>query len=112
MRRTQAAESFARDATVDWTTYDTPQQAAHLIQTSLIEAILAQGPARGLPPVERGTLRGFLEQRSRSELETPVPAERGGAGSGGVILVPGKDLPPGGVLVGDQEEKQDEPGSA
>jgi len=111
VRRTQAAESFARDAGVDWIAYDTPQQAAHLIQTSLVEAILAQGPARGLPPVERDTLRGFLEQRSRSELETLVPAERGVAGGGGVILVPGKDLPPGGVLVGDQEEKQDEPSS-
>jgi hypothetical protein len=106
VRRTQAAEAFARDSAVAWAEYDTPQQVARLVQMALVEAILSHGPARGLLPVEREALRNFLEQLRRGELETPSSTE-GGAGAGGVILVPGKDLPAGGVLVGEHEESQD-----
>lgn len=62
--------------------------------------ILTLGPARGLLPVEQEALRGFLEQLRRGEVETPAPQGEGGAGGGGLILVPGKDLPAGGVPVG------------
>lgn len=102
--RTQAAEAFVRDTMVNWAEYDEPQQTAHLVQMALIETILSQGPARGLPPVEREALRVFSEQLQCGELETPRLEEEGGAGGGGVILVPGKDLPSGGVLIGDQKE--------
>ena len=112
VRRTQAAEAFARDRAIDWIEYDVPQGVARLAQVALVETVLAQGRARGLPPVERDTLRGFLEQLRRGELETPPLEETGGAGGGGVILVPGKDLPPGGVLVGDEMESQDESNGA
>ena len=112
VRRTQAAEVFAREAAVEWIAYDVPQEVARLVQIALVETVLAQGPARGLPPVERDTLRGFLEGLRRGELETPAVEETGGAGGGGLILVPGKDLPPGGVLVGDEAEPGDESNGA
>jgi hypothetical protein len=104
VRRTQAAEAFVREAAVDWTAYDAPHQVARLVQMSLVEAILAHGPVRGLPPVERDALRGFLGRLRRGEQEMSTLEEEGGAGGGGVILVPGKDLPPGGVLVDDRRE--------
>jgi len=112
VRRTQAAEAFAREAAVDWIEYDVPREVARLAQVALVETVLAQGPARRLPPVERDTLRGFLEGLRRGKVETPPLEETGGAGGGGVILVPGKDLPPGGVLVGDEAESQDESNEA
>ena len=104
VRRTQAAEAFAREAAVEWMAYDVPGQVARLAQIALVEMVLAQG----LPPVERDTLRGFLEGLRRGEVEAPPVEETGGAGGGGVILVPGKDLPAGGVLVGDEGEPEDE----
>jgi hypothetical protein len=106
--RTQAAEAFVRDARVSWTEYDEPQQTARLVQMALVETLLSQGPARGLPHAEREALHVFSEQLQRGELETTHLEEKGGAGGGGVILVPGRDLPPGGVLVGDQEETKQE----
>jgi hypothetical protein len=108
VRRTQAAEAFARDTAVDWIEYDVSQEVARLVQVALVETVLAQGLARGLLPVERDTLRGFLEGLRRGEVETPPSEEAGGAGGGGLILVPGKDLPPGGVLVPDEAEPGDE----
>jgi hypothetical protein len=108
VRRTQAAAAFARDTVVDWIEYDVPREVARLAQVALVETVLAQGPARRLPPVERDTLRGFLEELRRGKVETPPLGETGGAGGGGVILVPGKDLPRGGVLVPDEAEPQDE----
>jgi hypothetical protein len=91
-----------------WIEYDVPREVARLAQIALVETVLAQGPARRLPPVERDTLRGFLEELRRGKVETPPLGETGGAGGGGVILVPGKDLPRGGVLVPDEAEPQDE----
>lgn len=100
---TPAAEAFARAAGVDWIEYSEPWGMARMVQISLVEAIVTHGPARGLPSVERDTLRGFLDQLRRGELEALPSVEEGGAGGGGVILVPGKDLPPGGVLLSDRE---------
>jgi hypothetical protein len=112
VRRTQAAEAFARDTAVDWIEYDVPREVARLAQVALVETVLAQGPARELLPVERDTLRGFLEGLRRGKVETSFLEETGGAGGGGVILVPGKDLPPGGVLVPDEAEPGDESNEA
>jgi hypothetical protein len=104
VRCTQAAEAFARGAALGWVECSTARQLARRIQMALVEAIAAQGPARGLPLVEQEALQGFLERLRRGETEVPPGAKDGGAGGGGVILAPGKDLPPGGVLVGDEEE--------
>ena len=108
VHRTQAAQAFVRGAGVDWTTYETASQVARQVQIPFVEEILAQGPLRGLPPLEQGALRGFLERLRGGELATPSPEQTGGAGGGGVILVPGKDLPPGGVLLGGEEEGRNE----
>jgi hypothetical protein len=110
--RTQAAQAFARDAAVEWVTCDATQQLAQRVQTTLVEEILVQGPVRGLLPVELEALRGFLERLRRGELEAPALEKEGGAGGGGVILVPGKDLPSEGVLVGGEGKDRDEPGAA
>ncbi|UCC63315.1 MAG: hypothetical protein JSV36_21705 [Anaerolineae bacterium] len=111
VRRTQAAEAFARDAALGWVECSTARQLARTIQMALAEEIAAQGPARGLPLVEQEALQGFVERLRRGETEVPSGAKDGGAGGGGVILVPGKDLPPGGVLMGEEEEG-DEPTAA
>jgi hypothetical protein len=108
VRRTQAAEAFARHTALDWIGYDAPQKVARLVQVALVEMILSHGPARGLPPVERDMLRGYLERLCHDERGMPPLEEEGGAGGGGVILVPGKDLP----LVGDQGESRDGPSEA
>ena len=108
VHRTQAAQAFVRGAGVDWTTYETASQVARKVQIPFGEENRAQGPLRGLPPLEQGALRGFLERLRGGELATPSPEQTGGAGGGGVILVPGKDLPPGGVLLGGEEEGRNE----
>lgn len=110
--RTQAAEAFARDVAIEWVACDAIQQLAHKVQAALVEEILAQGPIRGLLPVELEALRGFLERLRRGESGAPVLEKEGGAGGGGVILVPGKDLPSGGVLVGRKGKDRDEPAAA
>jgi hypothetical protein len=102
--RTQAAEAFARDAGVDWVEYEAVSQVACEIQIALVREILARGPVGELWPLEHETLRGFLEKLRAGEMEMLSPEQEGGAGGGGVILVPGKDLPPGGVLVDSEKE--------
>jgi hypothetical protein len=110
--RTQAAEAFVRDAAIEWVTCGATQQLTQRVQTALVEEILAQGPARGLLPVELEALRGFLERLRRGVSEVPALEKEGGAGGGGVILVPGKDLPPEGILVGGEGKDRDEPAAA
>ena len=110
--RTQAAEAFARDAAVEWVACDAIKQLVQKVQAALVEEILAQGPIRGMLPVELEALRGFLERLRRGESGVPALEKEGGAGGGGVILVPGKDLPSGGVLVGRKGKDRDEPAAA
>lgn len=101
---TPAAQAFIRFAErngVRWTPFGDPQELGVLVQEALARRILDRAEAYGLSPVEWETLSGFLEKQRQEEGRVSEEAvqEPGGAGGGGVILAPGRDLPPGGVLV-------------
>jgi len=80
-----------------------PQELGVLVQETLAQRILDCAEAYGLSPVEWETLSAFLEKQCQQEEGGRIPEETvqepRGAGGGGVILAPGRDLPPGGVLV-------------
>ena len=107
---TPAARAFARFAErsgVRWTPFSDPQELGVLVQRALARWVLDRAEAYGLSPVEWETLSAFLEKQRLEEGQ--VPGEAGqkpqGAGGGGVILAPGRDLPPGGVLVEERESR-------
>jgi hypothetical protein len=105
---TPAAQAFARFAEmrrVRWTPFGDPQELGILVQETLARRILDRAEAYGLSPVEWETLSALLENQRPEEgqvLEEAVQEPRG-AGGGGVILAPGRDLPSGGVLMEETE---------
>jgi hypothetical protein len=99
--RTPAARIFIRDAQVSWTPFSNGQQLETLIQKALAQRILERAESYAISPVEWETLSALVEQSSPKETAEQEPIEAGGAGGGGVIIAPGRDLPPGGVLVGE-----------
>ena len=64
-----------------------------------------QAESYAISPVDWETLSALVEQPSRKEMGKTEPDEASGAGGGGVIIAPGRDLPPGGVLVGKPAKK-------
>jgi hypothetical protein len=95
---TPAAQAFARFAErsgVRWTPFGDSQELGVLVQETLARRILDRAEA----------LSGFLEKPRQKEGQVSEEAvqEPWGAGGGGVILAPGRDLPPGGVLVEETE---------
>jgi hypothetical protein len=106
---TPAAQAFARFAGrsgVRWMPFGDPQELGVLVQETLARRILDRAEAYGLSPVEWEALSALLEKQRQGE-EGRVPKEAvqdpHGAGGGGVVLAPGRDLPPGGVLVEETE---------
>lgn len=91
-----------------WTPFGDPQELGVLVQETLARWILDRGETYGLSPVEWETLSAFREKQRQEEvgrgLEEMVQEPRG-AGGGGVILAPGRDLPPSGVLVEETESR-------
>ncbi len=102
--RTPAARVFIRDAQVSWTPFHSGQELETLIQKALARRILEGADSYAISPVEWETLSALVEQPSREEM-AEEPEEAGGAGGGGVIIAPGRDLPPGGVLVGESTRR-------
>lgn len=103
VNRTPAAQAFISAARVAWTSFRSPQELGILLQRVLAQQILRRAEAFGLSIVERETLAAFMEKLERGEAAEEaaqiLETETGGAGEGGVIIAPGRDLPPGGVLV-------------
>jgi hypothetical protein len=101
----QAFVRFAKRSGVRWTPFGGPQELGVLVQEALGQRILNRAEAYGLSPVEWETLSAFLEKQRQEEGRVPKEAvqEPQGAGGGGVILAPGRDLPPGGVLIEETE---------
>jgi len=98
--RTPAARAFIRGAGVNWTPFRSGQDLEILIQKALAQRILEQAERYAISPVEWETLSALVEQPGDKKIAEVTPAEARGAGGGGVIIAPGRDLPPGGVLVG------------
>lgn len=100
---TPAARVFIREAPVSWTHFQSKEELEILFQKALAQQILERAQAYALSPVEWETLSAFVQEgpvteESRGEAEE-VGGEVGGAGGGGVILSPERDLPSEGVLV-------------
>ncbi|MBL7183221.1 MAG: hypothetical protein ISS50_02095 [Anaerolineae bacterium] len=103
--RTPAARVFIRDAQIIWTSFHSGQELETLIQKALAQRILEGAASYAISPVEWETLSALVEQPSPKETAELELVEAGGAGGGGVIIAPGRDLPPGGVLVGESTKK-------
>jgi hypothetical protein len=104
--RTPAARVFIRDAQVNWMPFRSGQELETLIQKALAQRILERAESYSISPVEWKTLSALVEQPSYKEMVEQEPGEASGAGSGGVIIAPGHDLPPGGVLVGEPAKNE------
>ena len=103
--RTPAARVFVRDAQVSWMSFHSGQELETLIQKVLAQRILERAESYAISPVEWETLSALVEQPSY-EMAEQEPGEASGAAGGGVIIAPGHDLPPGGVLVGEPAKKE------
>lgn len=106
--RTPAAQAFLRTFDLEWTQFETAEDLGRLIQESLAQRILDRAVQYVLSPLEFETLSTFVQKlRGEREVEKPpvgAEPERGGAGGGGVILSPSRDLPAEGVLVGEAKQ--------
>lgn len=104
--RTPAARVFIRDAQVSWVPFHSGQELETSIQKALAQRILERAESYAISPVEWETLSALVEQPSYKETVEQKPGEASGAAGGGVIIAPGRDLPPGGVLVGESTKKR------
>ncbi|MFQ6057461.1 MAG: hypothetical protein ACE5MB_01100 [Anaerolineae bacterium] len=100
---TPAAHAFAKVAGLDWMPFASAQELGTLLQKVLAQHILDRALNYKLSPIEYETLSAFLEELNREEKGEQAPEQKerepGGAGEGGVIIAPGRDLPPGGVPI-------------
>ena len=101
--RTPAARAFIREARVHWTSFAGDKELAALVQTTLVQHLLAGALQYGLSVVEHealsalseaGAAAGEAARQERTQLQAT------GAGGGGVILGP-HPVPPGGVPLGE-----------
>lgn len=101
--RTPAARVFIKDASLEWHHFGHHHQMRTLLQKHLAQRILDGAPTYGISPVDWEALTALLaelkdQEGVKREQETVAPGRRG-AGSDAVIVAPGRDLPPDGVLI-------------
>ncbi len=101
--RTPAAHVFVRDASLEWNRFRSEDELGRLLKRALAEQILQSAQTYSISPLDWETLSALLaelkvQERLEQEGEGVSPACRG-AGKGAVIVAPGRDLPPNGVLV-------------
>ena len=101
-----AARVFMRDTQVSWTPFRSGQELGALIEGALAQRILERAGSYAISPGECETLVALVEQPKDKETTKREPAEASGAGGGGVIIAPGRDLPPGGVPVGESTQRR------
>lgn len=107
--RTPAAHVFVKDASLEWRHFSDADDLGPILRKALVEQILEGAPMYGISPVDWQTLSallGDLKAQGRQEQERgEVTPDYRGAGKGAVIVSPGRDLPPGGVLVEKRESQ-------
>jgi len=97
--QTPAGREFARDLRAEWQAFHSGRDLARQVMEALASRILEQWQELGLSAQEWDVLSAYLAQlRGEKPQETPE-AEPAGAGDGGVILAPGRDVPRGGLVV-------------
>ncbi len=104
--RTPAAQVFQKDARVTWVTYTTVAEMQRHFQEHLVRHLLEHAVAYRLQPEEYTALQAFLERlQEEAEGDTEGEEQPRGAGGGGVILSRTRDVPHGGVLVGESASR-------
>ncbi len=101
VNRTPAALVFVRDSRIPWTSFRTPEELGQKVESDLARLLLDHVGELGLTVSDLESLSALLQKSETAGATeaTKSQPERGGAGGGGIILSPGRDLPPGGVLV-------------
>lgn len=97
--QTPAGREFSRSLGAAWRPFHRGRDLARHLMEALSAQILERWQHLGLSPQEWEVLSTYL-RRLRAEEPTEEPeATPAGAGEGGVILAPGRDIPKGGVVV-------------
>ncbi len=93
--RTPAGQVFLQEnAALDWTRYADLAALRRAFLRDVSRFLLAHPERYGVTAVEAETLHGFLAHLE--QLAAPsAPRKATGAGGGGIILAPGKDMPAG-----------------
>jgi len=99
--RTPAGQAFRQEnVLLDWKRYADLPALRRAFLRDICRFLLLHPDRYGVTVVEVETLRGFAAQLEQPS--TPLPIGKAtGAGGGGVILAPGKDVTPGARLIGD-----------
>ena len=96
---TPAGREFARDHHSMWRSFTTGQDIARQLMERFTVSILERWQEFGISAQEWQSLSAYLAQLRGDKPGQEPESEPGGAGKGGVILAPGRDLPKGGVVV-------------
>jgi len=97
--QTPAGREFVRDLRAQWRPFSTGQELAKLLMEALSARILERWQDFGLSGREWEVLSAYLARLRGEEPGERPEAKPAGAGEGGVILAPGRDVPKGGVVV-------------
>ena len=99
--RTPAGQAFRQEnAFLDWKRFTDLPALRRVFLRDVCRFLLLHSDRYGVTVVESETLRGFVAQLEQPPIPLPI-GKATGAGGGGVILAPGKDVIPGARLVGD-----------
>lgn len=97
--QTPAGREFARDLGAKWWPFRSGHDLARQLMEALSERILERWQEFDLSAQEWEVLSAYLARLRGEKLKEGPEAEPAGAGEGGVILAPGRDVPRGGVVV-------------
>jgi hypothetical protein len=98
--QTPAGREFARNLKTEWRPFDHGHDLARQLMESLSGRILDRWREFGLSAHEWEVLSAYVARLRAGKLQETPEAEPAGAGEGGVILAPGRDVPKGGLVVG------------
>lgn len=106
--RTPAGQVFVQEnASIDWARFGDASELRRAFVKDVARFLLGHAERYGVTVVEAETLKGMLTVLEKAPSQQPkAPAgetKLRGAGGGGVILAPGKDVPRGAHLVGEDE---------
>lgn len=97
--QTPAGREFSRSLGAEWRPYQSGRDLARHLMEAVSTQILELWQQFGLSPREWDALSAYLARLSGEESTEEPEAVPAGAGDGGVILAPGRDIPRGGVVV-------------
>ncbi len=97
--QTPAGREFSRSLGTEWRSFRSGWDLARHLMEAVSAQILELWQQFGLSPREWEVLSDYLARLRGEESAEEPEAVPGGAGQGGVILAPGRDMPRGGVVV-------------